>query len=167
MTAKAIESAPPATRTRSKQFKSKLQQPTKVPNHLATRQGKAHLVQEMFNNKRKLKKIHKKIARLENEVHQALAVMDKETDKMLNYRNLIQLQKYRELWSRSSANEFRRLANGVGSRIKKPTNTIKFIMKHEVPRQRKKDVTYHICIWTICLRTIRPEKKEKERTCLP
>ena len=97
MAAKAIESAPPATRTQSKQFKSKLQQPTKVPNHLrptkasaakTTRQGKAHLVQKMFNNKRKLKKVHKKIARLENEVHQALAVMDKETDKILNYRNL-------------------------------------------------------------------------------
>ena len=113
----------------------------------------------MCNNKQKLKKVHKKITKLENEVNQALAVMDKETGKMLNYRNLIRLPKYKEIWSRSSANEFGRLANGVGGRIKNPTNTIKFIMEHEVPKQRKKDVTYgqFVC-------TVRPEKKEKERT---
>ena len=86
---------------------------------------------------KKLRKVHKKIAKLENDVHQALAVMDKETGKMLNYRNLIRLPKYKEIWSRSSANEFGRLANGVGGRIKNPTNTIKFIMEHEVPKQRK------------------------------
>ena len=150
LAAKAANSAPPATRTRSKK-KSKLQQPTKVPNHLhptkssaakTTRQGIAHFVQEMCNNKKKLKKVHKKITKLENEVNQALAVMDKETGKMLNYRNLIRLPKYKELWSQSSANEFGRLANGVGGRIKNPTNTIKFIMEHEVPKQRKKDATY-------------------------
>ena len=108
---------------------------------------------------KKLRKVHKKIAKLENDVHQALAVMDKETGKMLNYRNLIRLPKYKEIWSRSSANEFGRLVNGVGGRIKNPTNTIKFIMEHEVPKQRKKDVTYgqFVC-------TIRPEKKENERT---
>ena len=85
--------------------------------------------------------------------------MDKETGRMLNYRNLIRIPKYKELWSRSSTNEFGRLANGVGGRIKNPTNTIKFIMENEVPKERKKDVTYgqFVC-------TIRPEKKEKERT---
>ena len=97
----------------------------------------------MCNNKQKLKKVHKKITKLENEVNQALAVMDKETGKMLNYRNLIRLPKYKEIWSRSSANEFGRLANGVGGRIK-GTNTIKFIMEHEVPKQRKKDVAQFV-----------------------
>ena len=50
-------------------------------------------------------------------------------------------------------------ANGVGGRIKNPTNTIKFIRKDDVPRERRKDVTYgqFVC-------TVRPEKAEKNRT---
>ena len=58
----------------------------------------------------------------------------------------------------SSANEFGRLANGVGGRIKNPTNTIKFIHKHEVPKDRRKDVTYgqFLC-------SVHPEKAEKNQ----
>ena len=85
--------------------------------------------------------------------------MDKQSGKMLNYRQLMRHLDYREQWSLSSANEFGRLANGVGGRIKHPTNTIKFISKNEVPHGRRKDVTYgqFVC-------TIRPEKAEKNRT---
>jgi hypothetical protein len=32
--------------------------------------------------------------------------------------------------------------NGIGGRIKNPTNTIEFIFKHEVPTEQKRDVTY-------------------------
>ena len=49
--------------------------------------------------------------------------------------------KHKKRWSVSSANEFGRLANGVGGRIK-GTNTIKFTRKREVPNDRRKDVTY-------------------------
>ena len=96
--------------------------------------------------------------RMENEVHQALAVMDAETGKVFNYRQLMQSTKHKEKWSKSSANEFGRLANGVGGRIK-GTNTIKFIQKRDVPSNRMKDVTYgqFVCC-------IRPEKAEKHRT---
>ena len=53
-----------------------------------------------------------------------------------------------------SANEFGRLANGVGGCVK-GTNTIKFVHRRDVPSKRMKDVTYgkFVC-------TIRPEKKE-------
>ena len=61
-----------------------------------------------------------------------MAVMDAVTGKMLNYRQLMKNPKYRKEWSILSANEFGRLANGVGGRIK-GTNTIKFIHRHEVP----------------------------------
>jgi hypothetical protein len=70
--------------------------------------------------------------------------------------------KYREAWSLSSANEFGRLANGIGGRIKTPTNTVEFIFQHEVPTERMKDITYgqFVC-------TVRPEKAEPNRTrCL-
>ena len=40
---------------------------------------------------------------------------------------------YKGPWSLSSANEFGRLVNGVGGRIKTPTNTIAFIRKEDIP----------------------------------
>ena len=103
--------------------------------------------------------ISQRITRLENEVQQAMAVMDTDTGKLLNYRQLMQNTKYRKTWSLSSANEFGRLANGIGGRIKNPTNTIEFIFQHEVPSDRLKDVTYgqFVC-------TVRPEKAEPNRT---
>ena len=48
----------------------------------------------------------------------------------------------RERWTHSSANEFGCLFQGVGNRIKSPTNTCFFIHKHVVPVDRFKDVTY-------------------------
>jgi hypothetical protein len=50
------------------------------------------------------------ITRLENKVHQAMAVMDKDTGKLLNYRQLINSPKYKKAWSLSAANKFGRLA---------------------------------------------------------
>jgi hypothetical protein len=76
----------------------------------------------------------RKITQLENEVHQAMAIMDADTGKLLNYCQLMQSIKYQDAWSLSLANKFGRLANGVGGRIKNPTNTIQFIHQHEVPK---------------------------------
>jgi hypothetical protein len=100
-----------------------------------------------------------KITQLENEVHQAMAVMDADTGKLLNYCQLIESTKYRDAWSLSLANEFGRLANGVGGRIKNPTNTIQFIHQHEVPKDQMKDVTYS---QFVC--TVRPKKAEPNHT---
>ncbi len=106
-----------------------------------------------------LVRLSRRIARLENEFHQAMAVMDADTGKLLNYRQLMRSMKYREAWSLSSANKFRRLANGIGGRIKNPTNTIEFIFQHKVPTEQMKDVTYgqFVC-------TVRPEKAAPNRT---
>ena len=53
----------------------------------------------------------------------------------------MQSLKHKETWSKSSANKFGRLENGVGGFIK-GTNTIKFIHKRDVPSKQMKDVTY-------------------------
>ena len=95
---------------------------------------------------------------VENEVHQAMAVLDKTTGKMLNYRQLMRHPILKKDWQLSSANEFGRLANGVGGRIK-GTNTIKFIRMQDVKKGRMKDVTYG---QFLCL--VRPEKAEPNRT---
>ena len=75
-----------------------------------------------------------KITQLENEVHQAMAIMDADTGQLLNYCQLMQSTQYRDAWSLSLAYEFGQLANGVGGHINNPTNTIQFIHQHEVPK---------------------------------
>ncbi len=78
---------------------------------------------------------------MENEVQQALAVMEKDTGWLLNYRQLICNPKYKKAWNLLAANKFGCLAQGVGNHIK-GTNTIKFIRKRKVLKSRLKDVTY-------------------------
>ncbi len=103
--------------------------------------------------------LKRKITQLENEVHQAMAVMDADTGKLLNYCQLMQSTKYQDAWSLSSANNFGRLANGVGGCIKTLTNTIQFIYQHEVPKDQMKDIMYgqFVC-------TVQPKKAEPNRT---
>jgi len=100
-------------------------------------------------HQRGMVRLSRRITRLENEVHQAMAVMDADTGKLLNYRQLTRNTKYRKAWSLSSANEFGRLANGIDGRIKNPTNTIEFIFQHEVPTERMKEVTYGQFVCTV------------------
>ena len=71
-----------------------------------------------------------------------MEVMDTETGKLLNYKELMRDPKYKKRWITSSANEFGRLANSVGGRIINLTNTSKFIKKKHVPNYRRKYGTY-------------------------
>ena len=87
-----------------------------------------------------------------------MAVIDKATGKMLNYRQLMRHPTYKKDWQLSSANEFGRLANGVGGLIK-VNNTINFIRMQDVNKGRMKDVTYG---QFLCL--VRLEKAEPNRT---
>jgi len=52
-----------------------------------------------------------------------MAVLDAETGKMPNYRQLMCNPKYKKDWQLSSANEFGPLANGVGGLINKIQGT--------------------------------------------
>ena len=61
--------------------------------------------------------------------------------EVLNYIQLIQNPTLGDYWKLSSANEFGRLAQGIGGRVK-GTNTVFFIEKSEVPPERFKDATY-------------------------
>jgi hypothetical protein len=54
---------------------------------------------------------------------------------------LLRDPKHKEIWTKAGANEFGRLAQGVGGRMD-GTNTIFFIHKKEIPQDRLKDVTY-------------------------
>ena len=120
--------------------------------------GSALAVTQQRKVRRGFARLTRKVSSMENEIHQAMAVMDNETGQLLNYRQLMRSDKHKQAWGRSSANEFGRLAQGIGGRIK-GTNTIEFIFQHEVPKGRMKDVTYgqFVC-------TVRPEKEESNRT---
>eukprot|EP00804_Cyclotella_cryptica_P018631 CCRYP_011440-RA/>CCRYP_011440-RA protein AED:0.35 eAED:0.35 QI:0/0/0/1/1/1/2/0/400 len=76
-----------------------------------------------------------RMKRVDKEVHRALVVMDQDTGTLLNYR--APPTPSNDDWTKSSANEFVRLANGVGGRIK-GTNTIRFIRKRDIPKDRVK-----------------------------
>ena len=90
----------------------------------------------------------------------AQLIHDKETGEYLNYRQLLKDPKHAKVWAHSAANEFGRLAQAVGTRIK-GTNTIHFIRKNQVPQDWTRDVTYgsFSC-------DFKPNKEEKERTRL-
>ena len=88
----------------------------------------------------------------------AHSVLDQDTGKLLEYRQLLKDPKFKQIWTRSAADEFGRLAQGIGGRIK-GTDTIRFIHKREIPTDRLKDVTY---IKFVC--TVRTEKKDPNRT---
>jgi hypothetical protein len=99
--------------------------------------------------------IHEDISPARKEVEQALAagVMDKNTGKILQYCQLLHHPTLKQAWTKSSANEFGRLAKGVGGRIKNPTETIRFIKYKDIPKDRQRDITYgsFVC-------SMRPEK---------
>ncbi|KAL7524797.1 hypothetical protein ACHAXR_000721, partial [Thalassiosira sp. AJA248-18] len=84
----------------------------------------------------------------------ANTVLDGETGEHLEYCHLIQRPKYREVWGKSFGDEIGRLAQGLKGRVD-GTDTFLFIHKHEVPADRRKDVTYD----RICC-NVRPEKKD-------
>ena len=89
------------------------------------------------------------------------AVIDQETGEKLEYRDLLRHPTLKKDWEISGANEFGRLAQGVGGRIK-GTDTIKFIRKEEIPPERRRDCTYGRFVVKV-----RPEKtKEPNRTRL-
>jgi hypothetical protein len=75
-----------------------------------------------------------------------------EGGELLEYKQLIANPKTRATWTHSYGNEIGRLAQGMPGR-NTGTNTIIFIHKNQVPRDRAKDVTYAL-ITTL----IRPEK---------
>jgi hypothetical protein len=73
---------PPASRTRSKTVNIRPENAAAVKN----------------KTKPNVQRLSKRIERMENEVHKALAIMDAETGMVLNYRQLMQSKKHKETW---------------------------------------------------------------------
>ena len=101
---------------------------------------------------------------LSDSSNRAFAITHPDTGKQLEYRHLLRDPLYTSIWQESAANEFGRLAQGIGrnpdgtQRIK-GTNTFFFIPKHKVPKGRIVTYARFVC-------TYRPDKEEKNRTRL-
>ena len=87
------------------------------------------------------------------------SVIDDETGKALEYRDLIKNEKYRDNWSASLANELERLAQVI--RDIKGTNTIYFTLKSDIPQERIKNITYGRIVVAY-----KPHKSDPNRTRL-
>jgi hypothetical protein len=96
--------------------------------------------------------------------HYAMAVFDEKSGKMLDYRQLINHPdpEIRKIWQLSVSNEFGRTMQGVGkNRTKdkriKGTDTMKFIHKHKIPKNKKVTYARFVC-------DLRLQKDEIHRT---
>ena len=87
----------------------------------------------------------------------ACAILDDETGQSLEFRHLIKLEKYRDVWMKSFDNELGRLAQGI--RDIPGTDTIDFIPFTDVPKGEA--VTYGRIVCTF-----RPQKDEVNHTRL-
>ena len=85
------------------------------------------------------------------------AIINDETGKSLEFCHLIKIDKYRNIWMKSFANELGCLAQGI--RDVPGTKTIEFVPHSDVPFGTT--VTYGRIVCTYYL-----QKTEKYRTCL-
>jgi hypothetical protein len=135
VTTAAAQVAPPSSNTCSRTRQLGVPPPTHQP-------GFATAVMKQQQHQRGLLQLTHHITKLEHKVQQAMAVMDKDVGKPLNYRQLMNSPKYKNAWSLSAANKFGQLANGIRGCLKNSTNTIEFIFQNKVPGDRMKDVRY-------------------------
>jgi hypothetical protein len=113
--------------------------------------------QDVSNHKQPVNEsIAERVACLRREA--ANAVLDQDTGQLLKYRRLLKHPRFKDVWNKLAADEFGRLAQGIGGRIK-GTDTIQFIHKHKILADRLQDVTY---IKFMC--TVRTKKKSPHQT---
>ncbi len=92
---------------------------------------------------------------LQQQRESANPVLDFDTGELLEYRQLLRDPKHKEIWTKAGANEFSRLAQGVSGCID-GTNTIFFVHKNKILRDRLKDVTYNKFVASICTKKDEP-----------
>ena len=75
----------------------------------------------------------------------ACAILNEETGRSLEFRHLIKLDKYQDIWMNSFANELERLAQGI--RVISGTDTINFIPFFDVPKGETVAYGRIVCIF--------------------
>jgi len=95
-----------------------------------------------------------------------MVVYDNESNKMLEYRQLLRHPKLSKIWSPSASNEMGRLCQGIGvgpdgtgKRVKGTTDTFCVIRFQEIPKDRLKEVC-HTSVQCV----VRSQKDDPNRT---
>ena len=78
-------------------------------------------------------------------VHITPSPSHSETGKSMEYKDLITDPSTRATWLRSAANEFGRLAQGLSDNRVEPTNTIFFIPRSKVPKDKRPTYARFVC----------------------
>ena len=96
----------------------------------------------------------------------AMPVLDHDTGKTLEHRQLRRHPKYKDIWDASYSNELGRLCQGIGTNPTNPakkrvdgTNTFRPIKYNDIPLDRRLDITY-----TRVVCEVRPQKEDPNRT---
>ena len=87
-------------------------------------------------------------------------VLDGETREMMDFRHLCISPRYQEVWGKSFGNEIGQLDQDIPVQVD-GTNTLFFIDKEKIPRDRRRDVTNGRVACDVC-----EVKAEKNRTRL-
>jgi hypothetical protein len=69
------------------------------------------------------------------------AILNEDIGELMEFRHLIKNPKYSTIWKKAYGKELGQLAQGIPGTVH-GTNTIGFIPKHDIPVDRRKDVTY-------------------------
>jgi hypothetical protein len=148
-TPKVPDETPPTPRVstaRPNKIKATIDKPIltteKATNETLNRARLKDLLRVARLNRARIPQRHQMNLRRNTPTERIQLVHNTETGEYLNYRQLMRSPKHKETWSKSAANEFGRLAQGLKDGRVKGTNTIKFIRKNKIPQDRRKDVTY-------------------------
>ena len=102
----------------------------------------------------------------EDDTPLATPVLDHDTGKTLEHRQLRRHPKYKDVWDKSYGNELGRLCQGIGRDPANPTkqrvagtDTFRPIKYANIPHERRVDVTYPR---VVC--EVRPQKEDPNRT---
>jgi len=109
--------------------------------------GNAAAVTIMNNTVRKYARgLTKKMEQIENEVHQAMAVMDEETGQLLNYRQLLHSTKYKNngAYHQLTNSDGSPMASATESRIP-PTQSNSYAKKKSLKIAGKTSHMDHAC----------------------
>ena len=73
--------------------------------------------------------------------HLVNAIIDKDTRKVLEYRHLIQREKFRKVWTNAFTKELGCLTQGIDGKVE-GTDTMFFLPYEDIPKDRCTNVTY-------------------------
>ena len=100
------------------------------------------LIREKMFERARIPQRHRMQLRNSERREQVQLIQDEATGSYLTYRKLLRDPKHRDVWEKSASNEFGRLCQGLSDGRVKGTNTLFFIKKDAVPKERRQDITY-------------------------